>query len=120
MLKKVVFENILKSKTAIGLEIVLLPDSAFEINVVVLKKNKSLISSEKQIKGIKDIAELTGQISNKLPLILIFSGKGIIHRKVVLSEHDTQVTLLNKVLPNANVNDFYIQQAYAPFCIQLL
>ena len=41
MLKKIGFENIIKSKTAAGIELVLLPDGSYEINAVVLKKEKS-------------------------------------------------------------------------------
>jgi Tfp pilus assembly protein PilN len=110
MLKKLSFENSIKSKIATGVEIVLLPDGAIDINVVVLKRNKSILSSEKQLQNISNFSELAKNIDAKLPIVLIVNGKGIIHRKVSYSDNDTPTTLLNKVLPNANVNEFYIQQ----------
>lgn len=110
MLKKVDFKNIIRSKTAVGVEVILLPENAYEINVVVLKKIKSILAIEKQKEGIVSFEELAQLIDPKLPIILVLNGKGIIHRKVTFFENDTQVTLLNKVLPNANLNEFDLQE----------
>lgn len=110
MLKKVDFKIIIQSKTAVGVEVILLPENAYEINVVILKKVKSILAIEKQKEGIVSFEELAQFIDPKLPIILVLNGKGIIHRKVTFSENDTQVTLLNKVLPNANLNEFDLQQ----------
>lgn len=110
MLKKVGFENIIKGKTAVGIEIVLLPENTYEINVVSLKKTKSILAVEKQKEGIASFEELAQLIDTKLPIILVLNGKGIIHRKISFSGNDTPITLLNKVLPNANPNEFNIQQ----------
>jgi len=110
MLKKIGFENIIKSKTAAGIELVLLPDGSYEINAVVLKKEKSSLLTEKKISNIKELSVLTNDESfKKNPIILVINGKGVIHRKVNYSENDTKNSLLNKVLPNANANDFFIQ-----------
>lgn len=110
MLKKVDFKNIIKSKTALGVEIILLPENAYEINVVVLKKIKSILTNEKQKERIANFEELAQFVDTKFPIILVLNGKGIIHRKIAFSENDTPITLLNKVLPNANPNDFDLQQ----------
>lgn len=110
MLKKVDFKNIIQSKIAAGVEVILLPENAYEINIVILKKVKSILTIEKQKEGIESFEELAQFIDPKLPIILVLNGKGIIHRKVSFSESDTQVTLLNKVLPNANLNEFDLQE----------
>lgn len=110
MLKKVGFKNIIKSKAAVGVEIILLPENTYEINVVLLKKIKSILTTEKQKEGIGSFEELAQFIDTKLPIILVLNGKGIIHRKISFSENDTPITLLNKVLPNANPNEFDIQE----------
>lgn len=110
MLKKIGIENIIKSKTAAGIEVILLPDATYAVNVVVLKKVKSTLTTEKQKEGITSFEELAQLIDTKQPIILVLNGKGIIHRKVSLSESDTDITLLNKVLPNANFKDFDLQQ----------
>lgn len=110
MLNKVDFKNIIQSKTSVGIEIILLPENTYEINVIVLKKIKSIVTLEKQKTGIESFEELAQFIDTNLPITLVLNGKGIIHRKVNLSENDTSVTILNKVLPNANANDFNLQQ----------
>lgn len=109
MLKKVDFKNIIQSKTSVGIEVILLPDNAYEINVVVLKKIKSILITEKQKHGIS-FEELAQFVNPRLPIILVLNGKGIIHRKISFSESDTPITMLNKVLPNANPNEFDLQQ----------
>ncbi len=103
-------ENMVKNKTAIGIEIILLPDNGFEINAIVLEKEKSLLRVVKKINAVSSISELATIIDLKMPLILVINGKGIIHRKVNINDTDTTTTLLNKVLPNATKADFYIQQ----------
>lgn len=103
-------ENIIKSKIAIGVEIILLSDGAYEINTVTLKRSKSDVSTEAKSSGIKDIDSLSKIINTKNPIVLVINGKGIIHRKVATSENEPLVTTLNKVLPNANSNEFYIQK----------
>ena len=110
MLRKFNLEHITKSKTAAGVEIFILPDSSFEISVTVLKKEKSSLLTVIQKSGIKNIEEAAAAMDGKLPLILVLNGKGIIHKKVSISEQDTPATLLNKVLPNANLQDFCVQQ----------
>ena len=104
------FHNIGKGNTSIGIEFILASDKGYEINAVVLEKKKSLLQVVKKINSIGSIAELLPLIDLKTPIVLVFNGKGIVHRKVNVSETDTVATLLNKVLPNANAVDFYIQQ----------
>ena len=110
MLNKFGFENINKSKSATGLEIILLADGSYEINIVVLKKNKSTLVTEKQKAGIKSFEEAAKLIDLSSPIILILNGKGIIHKKVSVEENDTPTKSLNKVFPNANLNEFNIQE----------
>jgi len=110
MLKKLGLENIIAGKSAAGVEIVILPDGSYEINLVVLKKEKNSLSTERQYQGIKHIEELAKLIGNKVPIVFLLNGKGIIHKKMSITENDTNVTLLQKVLPNANINDFNIQR----------
>ena len=112
MLKKISIEDIIKTTTVAGIEIILLPDGNYEINAVVLKKTKIALTTEKQKEGIKDFTELAQFIGTELPIVLTLNGKGIVHRKISYSETDTLVTLINKVLPNANLNEFNLQQTF--------
>lgn len=104
------FKNILKSKSSAGLEVIILPDGSYELNLVVLKKEKSLLITEKQIEGLVSVEEAATLIDPTIPLILIINGKGIIHRKMDIHENDTALTLLNKIFPNANSDEFVIQK----------
>jgi Tfp pilus assembly protein PilN len=112
MLNKLGLENIISGKLAAGIEVVLLSDGSHEINLVILKKEKSTLVAEQQRLGIKNVAELSGLILPKTPIILLLNGKGIIHKKVTITDNDTDTTLISKVFPNANVNEFNIQRTY--------
>jgi len=108
--EKIDFKNIVKNSTATGLEVVLLPEGNYEMNVVVVKKKKAALSIESKIEGIKSIDELSKMIDKNHPLVLVINGKGILHRKVTLLETDTPETILNKVLPNATIEEFVMQR----------
>ena len=82
----------------------------YELNLVVIKKQKTTLVAELQKEEITSFEEATKLIDPKLPLILLINGKGIIHKKVNVNETDTPATLLNKILPNANLDEFIIQQ----------
>ncbi len=110
MFRKAGLENIIQNKTAVGVEVILLPEGGYLINAVVLKKTKASLNTDKQKEGIADFEELAEFIGTELPIVLVLNGKGIVHRKISFSENDTALTLLNKVLPNANPNEFDLQQ----------
>lgn len=110
MFEKLSFENIIKSKIATGVEINLLPDGAYDINLLALKRNKADVLTETKISGIVDIVSLSAKLDSKSPIVLVINGKGIIHKKVAATENDSLPAVLNKVLPNANADDFYIQK----------
>lgn len=103
-------KNILKSKSSAGLEVIILPDGSYELNLVVLKKQKSSLVTEKQSEGLTTFEAAAALIDPAIPLILIVNGKGIIHRKMDVHENDTPLALLNKIFPNANPDEFVIQQ----------
>jgi Tfp pilus assembly protein PilN len=58
----------------------------------------------------ENIQKLKEILPSGIPVHICFSGKGTIHKKLTLSEGDTDKVLLNKVLPNANQEDFYLQR----------
>lgn len=110
MLKNIGLGYVPVSSLATGLEIVILPDGSYEMNLVILKKDKQKLSTEKKQEGIINFEDVAKLIDAKYPIILILNGKGVIHKKVNIAENDTTATLLNKVLPNANLNEFIIQK----------
>ncbi len=110
MFKKTGLENMFKPKSAAGLEVILMPDGSYQLHLVLLKKQQSTLVTVLQKKDILSIAEIKQLIDPKVPLNVIINGKGIIHRKVHSNENDSANTLLNKLLPNANPEDFVIQK----------
>lgn len=103
-------DGIMRGKLAAGVDITLLPDGTFSISVVQLKKVKSQLVIEKSKEELTSIEALAGFINVKQPVCIVLNGKGIVHRKVTASAGDSPAALLNKVLPNANVDEFNIQQ----------
>lgn len=108
MLKQL--EHITKSKSVAGLEIVILPDGGYQLQLIILKKQQSTLVSTTQRSALSTFADAKAAIDPKTPLMIVINGKGIIHRKVHTSEQEPPTALLNKLLPNANVDDFIIQK----------
>ena len=101
--------NIFKSTHAAGIEVVFLPEKGFLINIALIKVNGGNLSVEKTICGIEDLNEIKTHVTSDIPICLVFNGKGIIHKNVEITEKDTEKTLVRKVIPNANIKDFYLQ-----------
>ncbi len=110
MFSKIRLEHIRKKKSAAGLEVILLPDGGYELHLIILKKEKSTLLTETQKEAITSFTEVRQLIDPKIPLVVIINGKGIVHRKIGTTEQDTKTSLLNRLLPNANVDDFVIQK----------
>jgi len=108
MFKGIKLDSFLKSNIVAGVEYRLKGDD-ISINAIVLKKKKNLIDIAASKENVKSATELKSIIAENIPLQLSIHGKGIIYRKVSLSENDNEISLLQKVFPNANAGDFYIQ-----------
>jgi Tfp pilus assembly protein PilN len=110
MLKQLRLEHITKAKSAAGLEIVIQPDGGYLLHLIVLKKQQSSLLSTIQRSALSSFADAKAAVDAKTPLMIIVNGKGIIHRKVHATEQDQAATLLNKLFPNANAEEFIIQK----------
>lgn len=71
-------------------------------NYVKMKKKKGEISFVKINKRLTSIQALVKEIGNRHPLLIHFTGKGILNRKIKQEENYRHAILLN-----ANVEDFY-------------
>jgi Tfp pilus assembly protein PilN len=96
----------IKSKSVTGVEVAFSGDGNPWFNLCILKKDKSSLHTESVKIKITNIEELP----SKLPVCLVLNGKGIIHKKLSCKEDDSDKALLERVLPNANINDFYLQR----------
>lgn len=105
------FKNMLKAGSAAGLQATILPDGSFRYRLVVLKKDKSELKTVIQCNDVNSLAEIRQKLDPKTPVIIILDGKGIVYRKVYGKEGESTPVLLNKLLPNANADEFVMQRS---------
>ncbi|MCK6649292.1 MAG: hypothetical protein L6Q66_06535, partial [Bacteroidia bacterium] len=102
--------TMLKYSHVNGIEIVIQNDGSFLFNHACLKKKGGELQLVNQKRQLTEVEVIAG-LDPLQPVVLSFSGKGIIHKKVDTRSIDSsdQLTLLNKVLPNTSLSDFCIQ-----------
>ncbi len=110
MLNKITVDNFIKNTSIAGVEVIYLPDGKTIFHGSVLNKSKASIDIVSSFEGIENLEIVKNNLPEKTPVALVINGKGIIHKKTNCGEKDTDKTLLQKVLPNANTEDFYIQK----------
>lgn len=93
---------------AAGVSINLLPDGSMVIDAcsVIVKDNR--LTLEKKSTGILTIEQLAKQLPAKCIIALNLSGKGVLQKQVEKMEAVDQHNF-SQVLPNANMDDFYVQ-----------
>ena len=102
--------KLIKGKSAIGVELIFNTKDSYTIIVVELIFNKEGVEISRRFTDIT-LEKLAKENIKKLPVYITVGGKGVIHKKVKINEHTTEQDLLNQVLPNASLKEFYIQQS---------
>ncbi|MBN8696060.1 MAG: hypothetical protein J0L87_05985 [Bacteroidetes bacterium] len=103
--------NIFNKGTVVnGVEVHLQGDGTYVFNLVKLKRKRSAFNISQSVNDITDIKQLRNHIQANEPIILVLIGKGVINKKIHCNENEPIKSLLNKVLPNANENEFSIQR----------
>ena len=110
MLKDLTYASLLKSKIAAGVEVIFLPEGGWHCNAMILRKSKKGLEVVAAHTGLEDMKALQREVNSKLPINIVINGKGIIHKKVTISEGDNDIKLLEKVFPNAKISDFYLKK----------
>ena len=104
-------QELLRSKSAAGIEVVFKDNKAYTLHSTTLKMVKEdleIVASETNIEAIADLS-----LDSMIPVNLVFNGKGIVH-KLVEGEPETEdLILLQQVLPNAKMDDFYVDKVPA-------
>lgn len=100
---------LLGHKKIAGIEILALGSGVNNFNLTILKKKANNFEIESEIIEIDNWDSLKNELGKGVPLSLTFNGKGVLHKKIdfKIGEDDNQ--RLHKILPNARVDDFYIQ-----------
>lgn len=94
-----------------GVEVIIKNDNSKEFNLIILKKHKLNLSIEKTHNSILSTEELIKYLPSKIAVCIILNGKGILVKKVEAVNDEDEISILNKLLPNAILNDFYIQRS---------
>jgi len=93
---------------ATGVSINLLPNGETVINAcsVIIKDNR--LDFEKKVNALNTVEELNKHFPAKTCLALNLFGKGVLQKKIEKLEEVNQNNF-SQILPNANFDDFYIQ-----------
>src|ERR1051326_6138781 len=103
------YRNWLKGKVSAGVEIEILSAGKFSLHYVLLKRNKSKVSVVSSGKELVSITQLNSFIGKDVPVSVILTGKGIIRKEIPAGDLKSEKDLLQRVLPNANPGDFYLE-----------
>ena len=99
------WERVLEGSRAAGVEIAL-KGSESKLSFVLLEKKRSKLEITASGTAAQ-VSEITMPAGT--PVCISISGKGLIHKRVAFPERQDETSLLQKVLPNANISDFYVQ-----------
>ena len=105
-------DTLTRFNKAAGIEIILLPDDAYDIRLIVVYIEKKKILIEKKVLSFKKLEELKNYILPDVPVSLTINGRGVLHKKVANHSGDDQ-GLLQAILSNAKISDFYLRKSDA-------
>ncbi|MBW4890140.1 hypothetical protein KXQ82_10455 [Mucilaginibacter sp. HMF5004] len=92
----------------IGVGLVIASDGSMSLSLCQVSRSNSSLTLEKKIAGLNEINDLIKHIPSKSVISLNITGKGVLYKQI---EKIDPVTPSNfgQILPNANFEDFYIQ-----------
>jgi hypothetical protein len=102
--------NLIKGQSAFGVEVVFNTKDSYTLIALELKSTKEGIEVSKRFIDIP-MEELSKKNTKKLPVYFTIGGKGVIHKKLKADDNAKDQELLNQVLPNASIKDFYLQKS---------
>ncbi|QEM09149.1 hypothetical protein DEO27_003655 [Mucilaginibacter rubeus] len=94
-------------KQAGGLSVVILKDGSAEAGYCQVSLDGKKLSFEKKLRGL-DLLELRKHIVPAVPLSVTISGRGVLYKQLDRAE-DISPANFSAVLPNASMDDFYVQ-----------
>jgi hypothetical protein len=101
-------DHFTKIKSVIGIEATFQAEDRIQFNCVQLSLKKNVLYVDKKLSDIESIASLVAGTDKNVPVCISLNGKGILHKKINSVATDPQKLLLG-VLPNARIDDFYLQ-----------
>ncbi|WP_158829391.1 hypothetical protein [Mucilaginibacter lacusdianchii] len=95
------------SETA-GVSIIINHDGQLAIGLCTLKAWGNQLDITQKVAGLSELKVLAKHLSAKVPVALNLAGKGILIKQIETFE-EIDNTNFSKVLPNASLDDFYVQ-----------
>jgi len=102
-------KRVINLKTAGGLRLRLLPDNSWEVALLVLQQQKGLVTIADQWQQVGDMAALQALTNDDTPYFVVLDGKGILHKAIDIPGNLSKERLLQRAIPNAKPDDFYVQ-----------
>jgi Tfp pilus assembly protein PilN len=101
-------EQYYRINEAAGVDINIMPDGEIVVNIckIIIERNK--LTFDKKVTDLQKPQDLTKHLAAKTPVALNISGKGVLEKQVEKIE-ELDESNFSKILPNANINDFYFQ-----------
>lgn len=93
---------------AIGISIHMLADGSIRINACQVTVENNQLTIDKKLINIESLDELKRHSTEKAPVALNLTGKGILQKQTDVLNEVNQHNF-SKILPNANISDFYVQ-----------
>lgn len=101
--------SLIKGKTAFGVELIYTSKNAFSLIALELIGNKDGLKVGRKFVNVS-IEKLAEENKKKIPIYISIGGKGIIHKKVKYNDRVKDKDFIHLILPNASINDFYLQK----------
>ena len=101
-------EQYYRINQAAGVHIHIQADGNAIIQLCAVVANGNQLQTDKKITGLTSVSELKEHLAVKSVIAVNLSGKGILLKQVEKTEAVDQ-NAFNKILPNAKLEDFYIQ-----------
>lgn len=100
------------SPRVVGIELIA-GGAEWRAHMVVLRRKRSTMEVELVHTDLHDENELKKLIPQGAPIVVVLSGKGVLHRTVESVANTDPSTLVHKVLPNAVTADFWVHHIEA-------
>lgn len=103
--------NFIRGNSVAGVECIITSDGEARFNYCILEVVKTKLILKENGSNLSSVDEVLFKISDtSLPVCMSIDGKGILHKKVILSPDEKDRDILAKILPNGDPNQFYIQK----------
>lgn len=101
-------DNFLRLNTSIGIELHINYDNSININACKIVTKRNQLHFEEKLLDLNSVEELSNHFPKKSVVALNINGKGVLHKKIGKADEITPANF-SQILPNANIDDFYIQ-----------